>query len=147
MRLPFRIPLGAAETNPNPRSSPTTVPEKNLIVIPDVETGTDESPKSLVLVLEGTAANTAVVQPWIVDDTVNPKNLQFAEEFVTEKANRKYYQYGTAVTLTVGVAQLLVGTAGASTTVPLPAPKGRVYLQVTTGPAAAADLKVGWLGA
>ncbi len=146
MLFPIQIPIvGGAAADPSPRTDPVAVPDKLTGRIPDYVPSTDSAPRALMLALEGTAAQTATVQLWVCEE--DARALQpFSDSPNDGKALRKWYQYGAALTVTVGSAQLVGGTAGASTAVQLPCPTGLVYFQVTTKPAADATLKAGWLG-
>lgn len=146
MQFPIVIPIvGGASADANPRSAAGSVPDRNIGEIAPCVHNTDVAPKSLLMALEGTASQTAIVQMWVLDE--DPRTLnRFGDDPGAGRAERKWYQYGDAITVTVGNAQLVAGVAGADVDVALPCPVGKVYFQVTTKPASNADLKVGWLG-
>ncbi|CAB4154576.1 hypothetical protein UFOVP650_17 [uncultured Caudovirales phage] len=132
---------------PDPRSAPQSVPDNAVIRVPDSLPGSGQAPQTLVVALEGTATQTATVQPWVLDEGGNPSSEAFANDPTAARAGRKWYKYGAALTVTVGEAQTLTAVAGSATTIKMPCPTGRIYLQVTTHPAANATLKAGYLGA
>lgn len=137
---------GGAAADVDPRTTPQSVQDKSILRIPDTVPGTDTAPKTLALALEGTSAQTMTVQLWVLDDPMAQQIVGNQDDLTAERAARRYYKYGDALTLTVGQVHLLTAVAGASTAVQAPCPVGRVYFQVTTRPAANAVLKVGALG-
>lgn len=150
MRFPIQIrSTGGAAADPDPRTSPTTVPEGNIGRIPDSMPNTDQSPRVLGIALEGTAGQTATVQLWVLEDAAMVQSAQ-TDDPLAEKPSRKYYSYGDPIALSVGAVRsgaVESGSGANAVVVPLPCPVGRVYIQVTARPAADAILKLGWLGA
>ena len=123
--LEIRITGGQADSA-DPRSAPGSVPEALLIEVPVTLTGTDVPPSKILLTLEGTAAQTVDVTPYALAETkASPFEAQPA---LTER--RFYKMAASAVTVTVGE---LTST---------PAMPGKVYLRLTTAPAADAVLRV-----
>jgi len=148
MRSDLQIPsTGGAAADPDPRTSPEQVPDRNVGDVPATMLGTDQSPQTLVVALEGTTGQSATIQLWTIED---PVNTQIIADPKAEKAARRYYSVGEPLTLSVGDALTFIGEQGSGANVliaKVPCPIGRVYLQVTTRPAADATIKVGWLGA
>ena len=137
--------VGGAAADPSPRTAPEAVPDAKLGQIPETQPGNDTAPQTLLLTLEGTTGNTAVVQLWLQDEE-RQDTFEQGDIPGLGKADRRFYQFGDPITVTVGQLATPTGTAGAATTVKFPCPYGRVYFQVTTSPAADAVLKAGWLG-
>ncbi len=109
---------------PDPRVSPGTVPDSAIKESPKTLTGTDDQPPTCVLTLEGTAAQTVTVQPFVLDEAT-------AGEGVVASA-RRFYSPGAGVVVTVGAITLVRAFPG------------KVYYRLTSAPAADAILKIGF---
>lgn len=148
MQFPIAIPIaGGGSNDPSPRTDPSAVPDHLVGTISGHIPSSTGAPRALVLALEGTATQTATVQVWVQEEQTLAQT-QFNDDPNTAKAARRFYAYGDPITLTVGSAQPLLTTVDANTGLIqlAPCPVGRVYFQITSKPAAAATLKVGWLG-
>jgi hypothetical protein len=114
---------------PDPRSTPATVPPGSVKETPKTLNNTDETPTVAVLALEGTAADTVHVQPYAIDET---KGQAFADDPTADNSLRTFYAVAAAVTVTVG-------TLSYCRAVP-----GRIYWRITSAPSHAATLKIGF---
>jgi hypothetical protein len=117
---------GGAAADVNPRTTPATVPSSSVF---------RNDAHFVAVALEGTAGQTGTVQLWGLDDVDEQKPA----------AERKWYQVGNAFDVDVG--QIVgpsgpIGSGGSAVTVRVPCPRGNVYLQVTTRPAANAVFKL-----
>lgn len=140
MRFQMKRSLGAAApADPDPRGLPAVVgaiPDDALLVTPLTLRNSDTIPGRLLFALEGTAANTVVVSVWALDDVALDRQASAPQRATqADKQGREFYLVEAAVTVTVGELTELAATAS------MPGP-GTIYVQVTTGPAAAAVLKV-----
>ncbi len=126
----IKITGGQADTT-DPRAAPGSVPPELLVDVPVSLTGSDLPPSKMVLALEGTTAQTVSVQQYILDETAQAKVADLDDPKVNDAA-RRFYPFGAAQVVTCP-------TAVAIATVP-----GRLYLRLTTAPAANATLKIGF---
>lgn len=136
MQFDMKRSLGAgAAADADPRTDPADVLDAALLKCPLTLRNSDTIPTRMLFAVEGTALNTVVVNVWALDDTGLDRLASLpARPDQAGKAAREFYLVG-AVTATVGELNELVATDS------MPGP-GTVYVQVTTGPAAAAVLKV-----
>lgn len=119
---------------PDPRSAPEDVPDAAIKKAQNALTGTDEQPVQAVLTLEGTAAQTADVELFVLDEPTNDDPFISPEQVLVAKAARRFYSLGTTpVTVTVGEVAF-------HRVVP-----GPVYYRITSAPAADAVLKIGFV--
>lgn len=116
--------VGGQADMPEPRALPGSVPESAIKGTPQTSTGTDEQPPTCILTLEGTAAQTATVQPFVLDEATAPEGAL--------PAARRFYSAQASVVVTVGALTLIR------------AYPGRVYYRITSAPAADALLKIGF---
>lgn len=114
---------------PDPRSTPGTVPQTSLKDTPTTLNNTDDTPTVAVLALEGTAADTVRVQPFALDET---KGQPFADDPTVGNDARTFYAVAAAVTVTVG-------TLSYCRAIP-----GKIYWRITNAPTHAATLKIGF---
>lgn len=120
------IVLAAGEANSaNPRTAPADVDDKLVIVVPKCLDNTDTPPTRLLVTLEGTATQTVAVVPWV---QAEPPGDTF--DVPQARADRRFYQVGASETVTVGNSQ------------ELPAFVGKMYLQISSAPAAASVLRI-----
>lgn len=110
----------------DPRTSPATVPDSQIVTLGATLPGTDNAPPYVGLVLEGTATQTMDVTLWA---KLEPANNLFSDAPEAGSA-RLFYQVGAKITLTVGIMKTL------------PAVQGPFYLQTGAAPAAASVLRV-----
>jgi hypothetical protein len=105
------------------------VPPTHIKESPQTILGTDKNPSSVLLTLEGTAAQTVTVQQFALDEIVDKK---FEDDPQAGAAARRFYAFGAVQVVTVG------------TMVALTALPGKVYYRLTVAPAADATLKIGF---
>lgn len=120
-----KIPVGTVATV-DARTTPQSVPDTHLLDTPTHLPSTDTQPTRVLLGLEGTAADTATVQQWALDD---PTQAGF-DKAPQAAADRKWHKVGTTKALTVG------------TILEEKAYPGKVYYQITVPPLAVATLLV-----
>jgi hypothetical protein len=105
------------------------IPVQNRFVMESNVKGTTMAPRGSLVTLEGTIANTATVQFWVMDDSgYVDSNKSVPKDFM----GTEWYSLGTPVVVTVGAC-----AAGPAL------PAGYVYAQITAGPALDATVKVG----
>lgn len=124
------LAAGAADM-PDPRTNPADVPFVALKETPKTLTNTDELPTTCVLTLEGTTGQDATVQAYVLDEP-DPRVFAAPENIHAGDADRKFYLAGEVVTVVVGTVSLTRAWAG------------KVYYRVTSAPAAASVLKIGF---
>ncbi len=127
----IRAFAGAQADDPDPRSAPATVPEEALMVVPATLPNTDAQPRRLLVAAEGTAGQTIGVELWALEEPVTPLGGQGDPQ---APGDRKFYRLTTAELVST-VGQLREYTAN------MPGP-GKLYVRLTTAPAAASVLKV-----
>lgn len=123
----FISKISGASTTVEPRTDPSLVPFKESVFVAEsCLLNTDSPPTRTLLALEGTPAETATVQFWVLDDT------GFNRTSEIDYAQAKWYSLGTAVVCTVG--DLVEGPA---------LPGGRIYAQITVASSSASVVKIG----
>lgn len=134
----LKIPLPAATVTVDPRVAPALVPWDHIITVPRTVPNTDTAPLFCKLTLEGTAANTAVVELWVVDES----DVVAPGQTTGDPAALKWYKLQNDPDQGPVVSNLTVTVGILSTR--FAAQNGRVYFRVTTGPAAAATLLIAY---
>lgn len=124
------LAAGAADM-PDPRVAPASVPFDAIKETPKTLVSTDELPTTCVLTLEGTTGQDATVQAYLLDEPAAGSD-PFPANVHAGDASRLFYQAGEAVTVVVGVVSLTRAWPG------------KVYYRVTSAPAAASVLKIGF---
>jgi hypothetical protein len=138
MQFEMKRPItGGQSADPDPLADPEEVPPAALMKIPLSLRNSDTIPGGLIFTLEGTAAQTASVEVWTLDDTGEDR-LASMPDIPTdaEKLAREFY-LATAAAIVVTVDEL---TKLPATDV-MPGP-GTIYIRLTAVPAADAVLKV-----
>lgn len=120
--------VGGAAADPDPRSSPGTVPVGNLIELQGRLPNGGGIPSSMALALEGTAGERVVVEVWALRETSN-RSSQLDD--LPAPAARKYYLLEPAFDVPVGEV------------VRVRAVLGKIYLRATVKPAHSATLLIG----
>lgn len=122
---------GGGAADPDPRTAPEDVPKDQILRVPLIISGTDDAPTALGAILEGTAAQTADVEVYVQDEgPIQPFGSGAPDP---DPADLRYYLMVAAETVTVGTYTRLV--EGLITS-------GKVYIRVSTKPAANATLNV-----
>lgn len=123
------IPIAAGEADSaEPRAAPEDVPDKLLIDVPKTLESSDTPPTRMVVALEGTAAQTIGVTPWVMAEA--PQGVPLGD--VPDPATRRFYAVGTTETVTAGGVQELACFPG------------KMYIQVSDAPADASTLRIGF---
>ena len=135
MRFDFkRRIVGGAAADPNPRTNPGDVLDAMMFVIPPSLRNADSPARSILLALEGTAAQSLAFEVYALDETGDPgASLSTQPEPVASTA-RRFYQ-ATTEPLALGVGNLREYVLNRPSS-------GKVYVRVTTAPAADAVLMV-----
>lgn len=131
-----RAIAGGAAADPNPRGTASeigAVPDEAITTLPLTLRGTNAPPGNVVLVLDGTAGQSAEVEVWAQSQTILTPGTYREPLTVAERQAREFHLAGT-VTVPVGLAMSLA--------TPWFGP-GNVYFRVVTAPASDAVLRVG----
>lgn len=127
---------GGQAADPDPRTDPGDVPDDATFVMKLSLRNSDTIPRRMILTLEGTALQTAIVEIWTLDDMGEDRQAGMPDPLtLTQRAARQFYNCTALGALTVTVGELLEFP----TVMPSP---GTVYVRVTTVPAADSVLKV-----
>ncbi len=103
-----RALVGGAGADPDPRGVAAvraTIPDLALMKLPLTLRNSDTIPGRLLLTLEGTTANTAVVEIWALDDTDVDRQAGLPE--LPSIAGKGAREFSLVATLTVTVGELL----------------------------------------
>lgn len=135
------IRVAAGETGANPRTAPSDVLQKDLILVPSTLDNSSSPPTQIVAALEEAVAGadpvTLSVEIWVQADGPAPKPFEQADSLKTGGAERRFYLLtATPIAVTTGdVASALLDVK--------PTP-GTIYVRVTTGPAEDGILRMGF---
>ena len=124
MRFISKFP-GTA-TSIDPRTAPANILLDRVFIVEPSLLNTGIAPRKVLVGLEGTAANTATVQFWVLDDS------GFSSTDTFDPSTALWYSIGAVVVATVG--EVVDGPA---------LPGGRIYVEVTVASAAPSVIKVG----
>ena len=136
MIVQAHIDLAGTVTTVDPRTAPADVPDTHLASLPsELTIGSDTATSALLLILEGTAANTAEIEVFALDDRASLTGGTNRVGAQTQDAVDREWHLVDTITVTVGT----VAQTSAGVTFP---PGGAFYFRVTTAPAADAVLGV-----
>ena len=124
---------GGQAADPDPRTNPGDVPFQALLKCPETLGNSDTIPGRLILALEGTAAQTASVEIWALDEPPASPNVGNVPS-QAQRAARQFHE-ATAAPIVVTVGAL----AEHASIMPMP---GIIYVRITAAPAGDAVLKV-----
>ncbi len=117
---------GGGADDADPRTTPAAPVDDQILMVPPTLENSDAPPSRMLLALEGTSGHTVTVTVYALAET---SVGVFQEQ--PDKATRRWYQHGTAVTVTVGAIAVAV-----------PCIPGKIYLRLTSKPVANATLRV-----